>query len=129
VIEVDGKRHHLKKKVIEMKMFTNSCASKKITHKNMNDEHDVPLGWHCGERTTRVVVGKRFYWLEIKEDVEHFVHTCVKCQNIKSVYKKKYKLYGPLLIPNEPWESVSMDFMIQLPKWNGHHFGSIRSIF
>ncbi len=75
-----------------------------------------------------MVVGKRFYWLEIKEDVEHFVRTCVKCQNTKSVYKKN-KLYGPLSIPNEPWESVSMEFMIQLLKWNGHHFGSIQSIF
>jgi len=55
----------------------------------------------------------------MKEDVEHFVHPCVKCQSTKSIYKKKYKLYEPLLIPSEPWENVSMDFMIQLPKWNG----------
>jgi hypothetical protein len=33
--------------------------------------------------------------------------------------KKKYGLYKTLLIPNEPWESVSMDFITQLPKWNG----------
>jgi len=30
----------------------------------------------------------------------------------------KYGLCRPLLIPNEPWENVSMDFMTQLPKWN-----------
>ncbi len=45
--------------------------------------------------------------------------TCVMCQSTKSIYKKKYGLYRPLLIPNEPWESVSMDLLTQLPKWNG----------
>jgi hypothetical protein len=48
----------------------------------------------------------------MKEDIEHFVCTCVKRQSTKSIYKKKYRLYEPLLIPNEPWENVSIDFMI-----------------
>jgi hypothetical protein len=39
--------------------------------------------------------------------------------NILSIYKKKYGLYRFLLILIEPWESVSMDFMTQLPKWSG----------
>jgi hypothetical protein len=34
------------------------------------------------------------------------------------MYKKKYGLVRPLLIPSEPWENVSMDFITQLPKWN-----------
>jgi hypothetical protein len=38
---------------------------------------------------------------------------------MKSIYKKKYGLYKLLLISKKPWESVSMDFMTQLPKWNG----------
>ncbi len=45
--------------------------------------------------------------------------TCVKCQNTKFIYKKKYGLYRLLSIPNKPWENVSMDFMTQLFKCNG----------
>ncbi len=45
--------------------------------------------------------------------------TCVKCQNTKFIYKKKYGLYRPLPILRKPWESVSMDLMTQLPEWNG----------
>jgi hypothetical protein len=85
----------------------------------MQKEHDVPMAGHYGEHTTRVAVGKTLYWPEMKEDVEHFVCTCVKYQNMKSIYKKKYGLYRPLLIPSESWENVSMDFMTQLFKWNG----------
>jgi hypothetical protein len=33
--------------------------------------------------------------------------------------QKKNGLYKPLLIPNEPWENISMDFMTQLHEWNG----------
>ncbi len=65
----------------------------------------------------------------MKENVKHFVHTCVKCQNMKSIYKKKYGLYRPLLIPSEPWNRVSMYFMMQLLEWNGCHFGSSKLIF
>jgi len=40
--------------------------------------------------------------------LEHEIHLLKKCG-----------LCRPILIPNEPWESVSMDFMTQLFKWNG----------
>jgi hypothetical protein len=37
---------------------------------------------------------------------------------VKSIYKSKYRPDDPLLIHGEPWESVSMDVMIQLLEWN-----------
>ncbi len=64
-----------------------------------------------------MVIEKKNYWPKMKHDVQHFVNICVKCQNMKSIDKKKYGLYRLLLIPNKPWESVSMNFMTQLPKW------------
>jgi hypothetical protein len=42
----------------------------------MQEKHDVPIMRHRGEKTTIVVVGKRFNWLKLKEDVEHCVHLC-----------------------------------------------------
>lgn len=59
---MDSKRHHLRRGAVEMEIVPNSCANKKeITQENMKEEDDVPLGWHHGKWTTRVVVGKRFY--------------------------------------------------------------------
>jgi len=91
----------------------------KLCMKIMQEEHDVPMVRYHGEWTTIVAIRKKLYWLKMKEDVKHFVHTCVKCQNMKSIYLLKKGLYKPLLIPNEPWNSVSMDFMMQLFEWNG----------
>jgi hypothetical protein len=73
--------------------------------------------WQHGEKTIKEYLGKTFYWPEMKEDVEHYVHMCIKCQSTKLVHKKKFKLYRPLPIPSSPFESVSMDFMTCLSKW------------
>jgi hypothetical protein len=43
----------------------------------------------------------------MKEDVKHYVRTCVKCQNTKLVHKKKFRLYKPLPIPSGPFELAS----------------------
>jgi translation initiation factor 2 beta subunit (eIF-2beta)/eIF-5 len=67
----------------------------------MQNEHDVPMAGHHGRQTTKMVIGKKFYWPKMKKNVKHFVHTYVKCQNTKSMCKKKYGLYKPLSIPYE----------------------------
>jgi hypothetical protein len=41
----------------------------------------------------------------------------MKCQSTKSVHKNKFGLHKPLPIPSGPFESVSMDFMTCLLKW------------
>jgi hypothetical protein len=55
----------------------------------------------------------------MKENVEHYVRTCVKCQSTKLVHKKKFKLYRPFPIPSSPFENVRMDFMTCLLEWEG----------
>jgi hypothetical protein len=64
-----------------------------------------------------VELGKRFYWPDMKQDVEHYIRTCVKYQGVKPVHKKKYGLYKPLRILNGPFESIYMDFRMCLPLW------------
>ncbi len=49
----------------------------------------------------------------MKQDVEHYSHTCVKCQGL--VHKKKYGLYKPFPISNGSFENISMDFMTCFP--------------
>ncbi len=78
-----GEKHHHKRRIAKMEVVSNLCANR-----------------------------EEILWPKMKEDVEHFVSTYVKCQNMKSIYKKKYGLYMPLPILNEPWENVSMNFMM-----------------
>ncbi len=61
--------------------------------KIMQEEHDVPMVGHHGEIVTKMVIGKKNYWPKMKQDVEHFMRTCVKCQSTKFIYKNIYGLY------------------------------------
>ncbi len=57
--------------------------------------HDAPMVGHHGEKITREFLGKTFYWPEMKEDLEHYVRTYVKCQSTKSVHKKSLGCLSP----------------------------------
>ena len=56
----------------------------------------VPLGWrkmlaktfhdlnHPGPRATALKVNERYYWPNLKRDVEGWTKNCVPCQSVKS---------------------------------------------
>jgi hypothetical protein len=54
----------------------------------------------------------------MKVDIELFCLTCDICQKIKDHNFKRYGFLVPNPIPTRPYESVSMDFIVDLP-WSG----------
>ena len=55
----------------------------------LKEEHDKPLADHRGEKATISFVAKRFYWPGMKEDIAHYVKTCVTCQANRLHIKNK----------------------------------------
>jgi hypothetical protein len=86
----------------------------------LKEEHDSPIAGHRGEKATIATVSRRYYWPGMKEDITHFVKTCVKCQLNRASYQKQAGLLQPLPIPPGPWHSVSMDFITSLPESQGY---------
>jgi hypothetical protein len=76
--------------------------------------HDGPLAGHGGAKRTITFLKKTYYWPNLKDDAEEYVKTCLICQQNWIFNKKQVGLLQPLLIPEGPWESVSMDFMVNL---------------
>ncbi|KAE8723919.1 hypothetical protein F3Y22_tig00011277pilonHSYRG00017 [Hibiscus syriacus] len=66
---------------------------------------------------------EHYYWPHMGNDVEAYVKTCLACQQDKIEQKKPAGLLQPLPIPEIPWESLSMDFIVGLPVTDG--FSSI----
>ncbi|XP_021747250.1 uncharacterized protein LOC110713097 [Chenopodium quinoa] len=58
--------------------------------------------------------GEHFYWPKIIKDVTHVVERCATYQKAKGPFTKG--LYTPLTVPESPWESVSMDFIVELAR-------------
>ena len=49
-----------------------------------------------------------------------FVASCVDCQLVKYETAKPRGLLCPLPVPSQPWEDLSMDFIVGLPAYRGH---------
>lgn len=72
--------------------------------------------------TTKTIarLSKNFYSDGLREDVTKFVASCLDCQHSKYKTKKVAGLLCPLPIPHQPWEDLSLDFIIGLPPYHGN---------
>jgi hypothetical protein len=77
--------------------------------------HDAPYSGHVGVRKTLKSLQQAFWWPGMAKDVETYVRACHSCQRTKAVQRKPAGLLQPLPIPDQPWESVSMDWVTCLP--------------
>lgn len=70
---------------------------------------------HFGVKKTEDVLADHFFWPRMRRDVERFIARCTTCQKAKSRLNP-HGLYMPLPVPNVPWEDISMDFVLGLPR-------------
>ena len=70
---------------------------------------------HFGVKKTEDVLFTHFYWPRMRRDVERYVSRCTTCNKAKSRLNP-HGLYLPLPVPRAPWEDISMDFVLGLPR-------------
>ena len=83
--------------------------------------HDSPSAGHPGIQKTYILLKRQFFWPGINKDVQNYVLKCQKCQVNKAERLKVGGLLHPLEIPSGKWESISMDFIVGLPKTQRGH--------
>ncbi|GJS77941.1 RNA-directed DNA polymerase [Tanacetum coccineum] len=71
--------------------------------------------WKWQRLVSVVVILKYKLGPEMGQDVKKLVDRCVTCHKAKS-NRTNASLYTPLPVPNSPWEDVSMDFVLGLPR-------------
>lgn len=81
----------------------------------IKEYHEGGLAGHFAIEKTYELVCDTFYWPKLQKDVQHIVQGCTTCHRAKSTLQNHGK-YLPLPIPHAPWEDVSLDFVIGLPK-------------
>jgi hypothetical protein len=83
------------------------------------EAHESPLGSaHISPERLWSKLSSKFYWRRMKKDVEEFCDSCDVCQKIKTRNFTRYGFLIPNPIPHCPYESISLDLIVNLP-WSG----------
>jgi hypothetical protein len=82
----------------------------------LHECHDAPYAGHPGRDKTLQLVQQMFWWPTVSADIRSYVKKCPSCQRNKSSNSKPAGLLKPLPVPGEPWESISMDMVVDLPQ-------------
>jgi hypothetical protein len=78
--------------------------------------HDSPHGGHFGLAKTLHLLKRSFWWPGMAKDAEDHIRGCIKCQQVKPNNRAPQGELSPLSVPEKRWESVSLDFIVKLPK-------------
>jgi hypothetical protein len=81
----------------------------------LKEKHSGGLVGHFGHDKTFAKLSESYFWLGMWLEVKRFVDRCRVCQHSKG-RKQNAGFYQPLPIPERPWEAISMDFVLGLPR-------------
>ena len=75
---------------------------------------------HGGYAKTYNHIATVFYWPRMSRDIKRYVSTCDICQKAKPRRHAPVGMLQSILIPSQPFEVVSMDFIPELPESKGY---------
>lgn len=81
--------------------------------------HSSRLSCHPGVARSLAFLRRRFWWPEMKTDVQTFVSACPVCAQNKGSNRPPPGYLQPLPIPRRPWSHLSLDFVSGLPPSKG----------
>jgi transposase InsO family protein len=82
--------------------------------------HDTKVAGHAGRWKTLELVSRNYWWPQMSRYVGKYVSTCDMCLRTKAQRQLPIGELHPLPIPNAPWDTVSVDFIVELPQSVGH---------
>ena len=88
--------------------------------KILHSKHNSLLSGHPGRAGSYDLVVRDFSWPGMQRFIRLYVSSCEHCQHSKNRTHKPYGLLQLLDIPERPWLSISMDFIVKLPPSHGY---------
>lgn len=77
--------------------------------------HDRPAAGHWGSMKTLDLLTRTFDWPGAQTDVLKFCQLCKSCQSIKVDRRPPQGTMIPLPVPDRPWSTIGVDFIVKLP--------------
>ena len=80
----------------------------------VKEVHEGTLAGHFGIQKTLDMLAQHFFWPKMLGTVGKHILRCEVCMRAKLTFHKGE--YRPLPVASHPWEHVSMDFIVALPR-------------
>jgi len=81
---------------------------------------EVLVAGHPRRSKTLELLSRNYHWPKMWQDVERFVRNCHTCRRSKTSRHAPFGVLRPLAIPQQPWQDISMDFVMGLPRSKDH---------
>lgn len=78
----------------------------------IQEAHGTTLDGHLGVKWMLALLSTVYFLQKVEDDIESYVKTCLVCEVDKTQHKKEPSLLSPFPIPEPPWLSVSMYFIL-----------------
>ncbi|KAJ3474331.1 hypothetical protein NLI96_g12517 [Meripilus lineatus] len=92
------------------------CVPKSMQTTILQEAHESPYeSAHASAEKIWLTLNPKFYWPRMKKDIISFCSSCDVCQKTKHSNFKRYGFLKPHAIPLNPYESVSLDLIVNLP--------------
>ncbi|XP_058769057.1 uncharacterized protein LOC131642912 [Vicia villosa] len=87
----------------------------------LDEAHKSRFSIHPGSTKMYQDLRKDFWWPGMKKEIAEYVSQCSICQQVKIEHQRPGGMLQPLEIPTWKWDSISMDFIVGLPRTRGGH--------
>jgi len=85
----------------------------------LDESHRKPCAGHVGYH--KLLSAIRYFWLDLRKDATEYLSKCLECQLVKAKHQHLVGFLQPLPIPEWKWETISLDFITDLPHTKKQH--------
>jgi len=82
--------------------------------------HDMKVAGHPRCWKTLELVSRDYWWSQMSRYIRQYISTCDLCLRMKPIRQALVDELHPLRIPDSRWDTLSVDFMVELPLSSRH---------
>jgi len=83
--------------------------------------HDTKIAGHPGQWKTLELVSQNYWWPQMSQYIGQYVSMCDLCLRTKPMQHPPVGKLHPLPVPETWWDTLSTDFVVELPKSSRHN--------
>jgi hypothetical protein len=78
--------------------------------------HNTQVAGHADRFKMLKLISQNYWWPQLSRHVGQYIGTCDPCNRTKALWRLPHRELHPTEIPEECWDTISVDFIIELPE-------------